>query len=51
MGFTKICPICNQKFSSLVNYMSHIKSDHSEVSPEEFVKSHEETKWSFRNNN
>ena len=50
MGFSKSCPICNQDFGSLVNYMSHIKNNHEKVSPEEFVRSNEETKWSFRNN-
>ena len=50
MGFSKMCPICKQGFVSLVNYMSHIKNNHSKVSPEEFVKNSGELKWSFKNN-
>jgi len=50
MVFNKTCPICNQFFASLEIYMSHIKSDHSKVHPEEFIKKHGEVKWSFRNN-
>jgi len=48
MGFNKTCPICNQNFLSLVNYMSHIKSNHSKTSPDLFVKEQGELKWSFR---
>ena len=48
MGFTKACPLCNENFVSLVSYMSHIKSSHQKISPEEFVKDKGEIKWSFR---
>jgi len=51
MVFSKTCNVCNQNFISLVNYMLHIKNDHSEISPEEFVRNNGELKWSFRNNN
>jgi hypothetical protein len=49
MGFAKTCPLCKQDFISLVTYMSHIKSNHGKISPEEFVKDDGELKWSFRN--
>lgn len=49
MGFNKTCPICNQDFVSLVNYMPHIKSNHNKTSPDLFVKGNGELKWSFRN--
>lgn len=48
MVFSKTCPICNQDYVSLETYMSHIKSDHSKLRPEEFVKNSGELKWSFR---
>lgn len=48
MGFTKRCPLCNENFVSLVSYMSHIKSSHQKISPEEFVKDKGEIKWSFK---
>ena len=50
MGFTKTCPICQQDYFSLVDYMSHIKNNHSKESPEVFVKEKGELKWSFKNN-
>ena len=49
MAFSKICSLCNHEFTSLENYMSHIKNNHEKVSPEEFVRQHGELKWSFRN--
>ena len=49
MGFTKTCLLCNQNFSSLVSYMSHIKNNHSEESPEIFVRKEGELKWRLRN--
>jgi len=48
MVFSKTCPICRQGFDSLEIYMSHIKSNHDKVRPEEFVKNSGELKWSFR---
>ncbi|MGY5149930.1 MAG: hypothetical protein ACW9W3_07685 [Candidatus Nitrosopumilus sp. bin_68KS] len=48
MVFTKTCPICKHDYASLENYMSHIKTNHDKVRPEEFVKSSGELKWSFR---
>jgi hypothetical protein len=49
MGFSKVCPICKQNFSSLVSYMAHIKSDHSKEDPQTFVREHGELKWRLRN--
>lgn len=48
MAFTKTCPLCKNNFVSLETYMSHIKTNHDKVRPEEFVKSSGELKWSFR---
>lgn len=50
MEFSKVCPICKEHFESLEDYMSHIKNNHAKVSPQKFVKSVDELKWSFRNN-
>jgi len=49
MGFTKTCQLCNQNFSSLVTYMSHIKNNHSKEPPETFVREEGELKWRLRN--
>lgn len=51
MGFSKTCPICKNDFSSLMTYMSHIKSNHSKTSPEAFVKDNHELKTGFRRDN
>jgi hypothetical protein len=48
MGFTKICPLCLKNISSLDAYMAHIKNEHRNTSPKEFVKPEGELKWSFR---
>ena len=49
MPFNKICPMCNQDYSSLVTYMAHIKNNHSKESPESFVREPGELKWRLRN--
>ena len=49
MGFAKTCPVCNENYSSLVTYMSHIKNNHSKESPETFVRESGELKWRLRN--
>ncbi len=49
MTFTKICPACNEKYSSLEAYMSHIKNNHSKESPESLVREPGELKWRLRN--
>jgi len=48
MTFSKTCPVCKQFFSSLVSYMSHIKSDHAKIPPKDFLKDNNELTWSFR---
>jgi hypothetical protein len=48
MVFTKTCPVCNENYSSLVTYMSHIKNNHSKESPETFVRESGELKWRLR---
>ncbi len=49
MGFSKTCPLCQKPFSSLVNYMVHIKNNHSKESPEAFLRDDKELTFSFRN--
>jgi hypothetical protein len=49
MGFTKICPVCNENCPSLVTYMAHIKNNHNKESPETFVRESGELKWKLRN--
>jgi hypothetical protein len=49
MSFEKNCPICEEDFTSLVAYMTHIKNKHGKLPPEYFVRNSRELKWSFRN--
>ena len=49
MTFSKTCPICEQDFTSLVDYMSHIKNNHSRESPSTLVREEGELKWRLRN--
>ncbi|QLH02742.1 hypothetical protein C5F47_03815 [Nitrosopumilus cobalaminigenes] len=49
MGFAKTCPVCNENFSPLVTYMSHIKNNHNKESPQTFVREAGELKWRLRN--
>ena len=48
MGFNKKCPICEQNFSALIAFMTHIKEKHDKVSPEALASERTELKWSFR---
>ena len=48
MGFSKKCPVCEQDFSSLTTFMSHIKEKHDKVPPEALASERTELKWSFR---
>jgi hypothetical protein len=48
MSFNKTCPLCQEPFSSLVNYMEHIKSNHSKELPETFVRDGKELSFSFK---
>jgi hypothetical protein len=48
-GFEKNCPVCNKKFSSLVEYTNHIGIDHKDISPEQILKMNKEDKWTFSN--
>ncbi len=49
MVFSEIYPICNENYSSLVTYISHIKNNHSKESPESFVRELGELKWRLKN--
>lgn len=46
--FDKTCPLCKIMYSSLSEYMSHIKSKHDGVSPEKFINNNIELKWKLR---
>ena len=48
-GFEKNCPVCNKKFTSLVEYTNHIGIDHKDISPDQILKINKEDKWTFSN--
>jgi hypothetical protein len=48
MTFSKNCTLCHKEFNSLSEYMKHIREDHKDVSPTDFLKSNKEIKWKFR---
>ncbi|MDE1762871.1 MAG: hypothetical protein KGH88_01320 [Thaumarchaeota archaeon] len=46
-GFDKDCPICKKKFSSLLEYTTHLGKDHSDIPIERILKMDKEDKWSM----
>lgn len=48
-GFEKVCPVCEKKFSSLVEYMTHLGQEHKDLPPDRIAKMNKEEKWNFRN--
>lgn len=46
--FSKTCTACNKKFTSLVEYIAHVKKDHKDIPPEKFVKMGKEHKWKLK---
>lgn len=46
-GFEKDCPICNKKFSSLLEYTVHLGKDHRDIPIERILKMDKEDKWSM----
>ena len=47
-GFSKACPVCNANFSSLSDYMQHIKEKHGDIPPEDIASIGKEHKWTLR---
>ena len=46
--FSKNCTACNKKFTSLFEYMEHVKKDHKDIAPDELVKMGKEHKWQLK---
>jgi len=46
--FSKNCPACNQHFTSLVEFMSHIKKAHKDIPPGSMAEMGKEHKWKLR---
>ena len=42
--FEKNCPVCNQKFSSLLDYTMHLGKDHKNISPDKILELGKEKK-------
>ncbi len=47
-GFKKRCPACAKNFSSLVEFMKHVKNEHEDISPEKMAEMGKEHKWKLR---
>ena len=48
MAFSKQCHICKIEFTSLEDYMKHIKEFHKDIRPDKFTVYGNEQKWGFR---
>lgn len=48
MAFSKTCNICKKDFSSLIEYMDHLKKDHKDVPRELLGDIGKEQRWGFR---
>ncbi len=46
-GFEKDCPICKKKFTSLLEYTTHLGKDHRDIPIERILKVDKEDKWSM----
>ena len=49
--FSKTCPACNEHFTSLTDYMEHVKNKHQDIPPHEILKMGKEHKWKLREQN
>lgn len=47
-SFKKRCPVCANNFSSLVEFMKHVKNEHEDISPEKMAEMGKEHKWKLR---
>ena len=47
-GFEKSCPVCNQKFTSLLDYTTHIGTDHKNIPPDKIFELGKEKKEHLR---
>lgn len=46
-GFEKDCPICKQKFTSLLEYTVHLGKDHKDIPTEKILNMGKEEKLSI----
>lgn len=44
-GFEKDCPICDKKFTSLLEYTTHLGKDHRDIPVESILNMDKEDKW------
>ncbi|MGH2612642.1 MAG: hypothetical protein ACRDFB_06280 [Rhabdochlamydiaceae bacterium] len=44
-GFEKDCPVCKQRFTSLLEYTTHLSKDHGNIPTEKIFKMNQEEKW------
>jgi uncharacterized C2H2 Zn-finger protein len=46
-SFQKVCPICNKKFTGLLEYTTHLGKDHRDIHPDRIKEIGKEQKYSF----
>lgn len=46
-GFEKDCPVCNQRFTSLIKYTEHLGKDHRDIPTDQILKMGKEDKWTL----
>ena len=46
--FSKQCTACNKSFSDLMEYMTHLRTDHKDITPKQILAMGEEAKWKLR---
>ncbi|MGI0073764.1 MAG: hypothetical protein ACREA3_08130 [Nitrosotalea sp.] len=42
--FEKECPVCQKRFTSLIEYMTHLGKDHKDIHPDRITKMNKEEK-------
>ena len=48
VGFEKPCPVCNKKFTSLLEYTTHIGKDHQNIHPAKIFEIGKEKRENLR---
>lgn len=45
--FDKECPVCKKRFTSLIEYTTHLGKDHTNIPPDKILGMNKEEKWNF----
>ena len=47
VGFEKDCPVCKKKFTSLIEYTTHLGNDHRDIPTDRILNIGKEEKWTL----